>query len=210
MEISELKALAQERGLSAIKKRENGPVTVMKSATGEFIGSFPNTEAAVKAIEAFPVVPPLVVVPSEWSTHSQATPDPVRCPNGYGPECLCLDKTFIYLCAVNICPNKAECLGTCRGHFSQLRVFGDLTKAALKKTDLYHSEGLILQVFPAVLPLKMIRPTGKDWTTLTPAELHQATDGVIGMTVRFTGTEYVLLDKDGHVLDRVTSKTDLM
>lgn len=210
METIELKAAAQERGLSAIKKRASGPVTVLVSKTGKLVGVFPTSEEALTAILEFPVLPPVNPQPVAWTYISQATEAPKHCPNGYGPTCMCMDETFLYLCAVGPCPNKAECNGTCRGHFSQLRVFGDLTKAAIKKTDLFHQEGQVLQVFPAVLPLKMIRGTGRDWSSFTASEIHTATDGIIGMTVKFTGSEYVLLDKDGHVVDRVASKNELL
>lgn len=210
METKELKELAQARGLSAIKKRPTGPVTVLESKTGKLIGVFSTADEALSTILTFPILPPIDPRPVAWTVISQATADPIRCPNGYGPNCMCMDDTFLYLCAVGPCPNKAECNGTCRGHFSQLRVFGDLTKAAIKKTDEYHAEGKPLKVFPALLPLKMVRTTGKDWSTLTPAEVNKATDGVIGMAVKYTGTEYVLLDKDGHVLDRVATRAELI
>lgn len=210
METSVLKALAQERGLSAIRKKALGTVTILESKTGKLVGVYGNTEEALSVIYEFPIIPPLVVEPSTWTYISQATDAPKRCANGYGPGCLCLDETFLYLCAVNICPNKAECNGTCRGHFSQLRIFGDLTKAAISKTDQFHKEGQPLKVFPATLPLKFYRGTAKDWSTLTPGELNLASDGIIGMTVKFTGTHYVLLDKDGHVVSKVESKNDLL
>lgn len=208
MDIIELKKAAQERELSVIRKRSTGPIIVMVSRTGKNVGVFGSVEEAESAILEFPVVPPIKPAPVKWTTIAQVQDEPKHCPNGYGPECMCLDDTFVYLCAVNVCANKAECNGTCRGHFSQLRKFGDLTQAAIKKTDLYHQEGLVLRVFPAVLPLKMIQQTAVDWSTLTPKEINKITDGIIGMSVKFTGTEYVLLDKDGFVLDRVTSKDD--
>lgn len=210
METSELKALAQERGLSTIKKRATGPVTVMESKTGKLIGVFPNSDEAASAILKLPILPEVKPSPVAWTFISQATEAPVHCPNGYGPECMCMDDTFLYLCAVGPCPNKAECNGTCRGHFSQLRVFGDLTRASIKKTDRFHQEGGELQIFPALLPLKFYRGTARDWTSLTPGEVNLATDGIIGMSVKFTGAEYLLLDKDGTVLDRVATKNELL
>lgn len=210
METKELKELAQARGLSAIKKRPTGPVTVLESRTGNLVGVFSSNDEALSAILEIPELPPIVVAPAKWTTIAQIQAEPKHCPNGYGPGCMCLDETFLYLCAVGPCPNKAECNGTCRGHFSQLKVFGDLTKAAIRKTEEYHDNGLKLSVFPALLPLKMVKTTGKDWSTLSTAEVNQATDGIIGMSVKFTGTEYLLLDKDGHVLDRVQHKSELL
>lgn len=210
MNTAELKELAQERGLSAIKKKALSTISVLESKTGKLIGVYSSDDEAVSAILGFPVIPPIEYIPAEWTTHSQAVETHRICVNGYGPGCLCMDDTFVYLCAVSSCPNKAECNGTCRGHFSQLRVFGDLTKAAVQKTDVFHREGLILAVFPAVLPLKMIRPTNRAETTLSTGELLKATDGIIGMTVKHTGRYYVLMDKDGHVISQVESKEDLL
>lgn len=211
MDIKELKQLAQERGLSAIRKKALGTVSVFESKTGKLVGIFEATDEAVSKILTFPVIVDRIPEPAKWTTISQAQDIPKICPNGFGPGCLCLDETFLYLCAVGPCPNKAECNGTCRGHFAQLRKFGNLTQAALIKTEQYHSEeGQPLRMFPAVLPLKMIRPTGAVPTTFTPAELRIASNGIIGMSVKHTGTHYVLLDKDGHVIDRVKSKSELL
>lgn len=36
----------------------------------------------------------------------------------------------------------------------------------------------------------------------------EITSGVIGMTIRWTGTEFLLMDKDANILDRVSSKLE--
>lgn len=210
MDTKELKALAQERGLSAIRKKALGSVTVLESKTGKLVGIYSSTDEALSAIYEYPILPVIIPEPSQWTYISQATDAPKSCPNGYGASCMCLDDSFLYLCAVNICPNQAFCNGTCRGHFSQLRIFGDLTKAAINKTDQFHQGGQKLSVFPAILPLKFYRGTAKDWSSLTPGEVTKATDGIIGMSVKFTGKEYILLDKDGQVVSRVENKKDLL
>src|SRR5690349_2665578 len=115
--MEKLKLAAQERGLSVIRKRKSGPFLVMNSKTGKTIGNFLSFDEAEKAIMATPLLPkeedrrPVV-----WNSDVNIVEFPKKCSNGWGPTCLCLDESAVYLCAVPPCMYKAGCRGICTNH----------------------------------------------------------------------------------------------
>lgn len=211
--MEELKLAATERGLTAIRKRRSGPVMVMESRTGKLVGTFTSLEEALTVVLLIAPIPknhPLETV--GWHSDVEYFEIPRRCPNGHGPSCLCLDSSAIYLCAAPPCRFRAECGGACRVHYSQLKVLGDLTELAIAKTAAMAESGEFdLQNLPSyarITSLKIPSPTDKCQSSFTPGEIMEITSGVIGMTIRWTGTEFLLMDKDANILDRVSSKLE--
>jgi hypothetical protein len=212
--MNEVKIAAIERGLMAIRKRKTGPIIIMEARTGKSFGTFSDTEEAMKAllkIDPLPVEAPPEAV--GWHADVEYIELPRRCPNGWGADCLCLDTTAIYICAAPPCRLQAGCRGICRVHYSQLRVFGNLTEFAVRKTAKLAELGEFdLEHLPnnaRVTALKNYNQTAIATTTLTAGEINLATSGVLGMNIKWTGREYILVDKDGRVLDRITSKEEL-
>lgn len=212
--MEELKLAAQERGLMVIRKRRTGPVMVLESRTGKSIGSFAGIDEAMAAV--LKVAPLPIEQPPEavgWHWDVEYTELPKNCPNGWGPTCLCLDTTAIYLCAAPPCRARAGCQGACQGHYAQLKVLGDLTELAIAKTAALAEDGefdlLTLPLYPRKFSLKIPSPTDRGPAYLSPGQITEVTSGAIGMTIRWTGTEYLLVDKDGKILDRVASKAEL-
>lgn len=212
--MEQLKLEAQARGLSIICKRKSGPYFVMEARTGKTIGSFSSYEEVEEVVMATELLPrPEDRKPVVWNCDVNIVEYPKNCPNNEGPECLCLDVSAVYLCAVPQCMFKAGCRGCCRAHYSQLKLFGDLTKQAIAKTAALAENGEFdlehLPEYKKMVSIKTVIPTERNKKNLTPKEIQKATLGVIGMSVVWTGREYLLVDKDGTVLDRVSSKDEL-
>lgn len=212
--MEQLKVAAQLRGLSVIRKRKTGPFLVMESKTGKTVGSYTNQEEAEKVIMSYDLLPdPEDKRPVVWNWDVNIVETPKLCPNNHGPTCLCLDISALYLCAVPQCLFQAGCYGCCRAHYSQLKVFGDLTKNAIAKTAILAENGEFdlehLPEYKKMLSIKTVIPTDRNKKNLTPAEIIKATSGIIGMSVVWTGADYRLVDKDGIVLDTVISKEEL-
>lgn len=212
--MEELKLAAKERGLTVIRKRKTGPIIVLESRTGKSVGSFSTIDEASAIISLIALLPEeRDPEPVGWHSDVEYIELPRKCPNGWGPACLCLDHTALYLCAAPPCRLQAGCQGACRVHYSQLKVLGDLTELAIAKTAALAEDGDFdletLPMYPKITSLKIPSPTHRSASSLSPGEIMQVTSGVIGMTIRWTGSEYLLVDKDGNVLDRVTSRHEL-
>lgn len=213
--MEELKIAAIKRGLMAIRKRKAGPILVMHSRNGKSFGNFGTIEEAMVAVLELAPLP--VEAPPEavgWHSDVEYVLLPRKCPNGWGPGCLCLDDTALYLCAAPPCTLRAECQGACRAHYSQLKVLGNLTHLAIAKSERLAEQGVFdLERLPSnarVTSIKTVKPTDMYPSSFTVTEINKATDGIIGMSIRWTGSEFLLVDKDGIVLDRVFSKQELL
>lgn len=222
MEIRELKEIATGKGYTLSKAFPFSYIIIEKS-TGKIAGKYLTLEELETAIVEIGPSAAVVEVdrrPVGW--HDEPQPQievPPQCVNGYGGQCLCLDKEF-YICAVGACERRARCLGVCDQHLQLARLYGDATANCIQKTTNYDEtdpeegckHGVGFHTYEATkkrwfdgnpinIPLKLMAGSGvtkgSRFLELT------ARLGILGYVVRPSGVglnEFAIMDGEGHTL----------